>query len=261
VSERPPRDDGPLGFDADDEESPPGPSPAEREEDRREARRWLVGSANYAWLLAVAALVVLAIVAINGISTSGTGARGIRVGAKLPPFAVPLAQSNIACDGPDAHCDANVATRPGQGAAGARPACDVRGPTILNLCALTERGPVVLGFLATRGGDCADTYDKLGAVERRHPGVHVAVIGVRGDLGDLRTVVRDHRWTFPVGWDRDGILANLYGVAVCPHIVYARWPGRVDSTSLGDVSPRELERRVDAAVAASRRAGWKGQTR
>ncbi|MDQ3677265.1 MAG: hypothetical protein M3401_10760 [Actinomycetota bacterium] len=69
--------------------------------------------------------------------------------------------------------------------------------------------------------------------------------------------MRRHRWDFDVGWDRDGVLANLYGVAVCPHIVYVRWPGRVHSTSLGDVVLPELHRRIDAAVAASRRAGWK----
>ena len=95
--------------------------------------------------------------------------------------------------------------------------CDVRGPTILNICALAERGPVVLGFLATRGGDCADSFDVLAGVERRHPGVQVAVIGIRGELGALRAIVRRRGWEFPVGWDPGGVLANLYGVAVCPH--------------------------------------------
>jgi len=63
--------------------------------------------------------------------------------------------------------------------------------------------------------------------------------------------------TSPVGWDRDGVLANLYCVAVCPHITYARWPGRVHGTSLGTVTRRELDRRISRAVLASRRAGWK----
>jgi len=161
------------------------------------------------------------------------------------------------CAGPQAACDANVATKPRQGEAGARPACDVRGPTILNICALAERGPVVLGFLATRGGDCADSFDVLAGVRRRHPGVQVAVIGIRGELGALRAIVRRDGWDFPVGWDRDGVLANLYGVAVCPHITYVRWPGRVHGTSLGTVTRRVLDRRISRAVLASRRAGWK----
>lgn len=225
--------------------------------DRERSRRGLAGKANGSWLVAVIALLVLGYFVVNGTRTPGPGARGLPNGATLPPFAVPLAQSSIACDGPQARCDANVATRPGQGAAGARPACEVRGPTILNACALAARGPVVLGFLATRGGDCEDAFDVLDGVRRRHPGVQVAVIGIRGDVEGLRTVVRRHGWHFPVGWDRDGILANLYGVAVCPHITYARFPGRVHSTSLGTVDRRELDRRIAAAVTASRRAGWK----
>jgi hypothetical protein len=248
-------DDGPLSFDP-EEARPPAPAPPP-DERRQATRRRLVGAGNYTWVLALVALVGLVYFAIDGAHTSGTGARGLKAGATLPPFAVPRAHSAISCDGPEAQCDANVATKAGQGEAGSRPACEVRGPTILNLCELTERGPVLLGFLATRGGDCADDFDVLRTVERRHPGVHVAVIGIRGDLGELRDVVSEHRWSFPVGWDRDGILANLYGVAVCPHIIYARWPGRVHSTSLGRVGQAELDRRILATVAASRRAGWK----
>jgi hypothetical protein len=132
----------------------------------------------------------------------------------------------------------------------------VRGPEVLNVCELAERGPVVLGFLATRGGDCADAIGRLERVRARHPGVQVAVVGIRGDRGDLRDLVRRRGWRFPVGHDRDGILANLYGVAVCPQITFARWRGRVQGTALGDLSPQELDRRVRAVVAASRKAGW-----
>jgi peroxiredoxin len=164
--------------------------------------------------------------------------------------------AGLDCDEPADPCDANVATRAGQGSAGNRRACDVRGPRVLNLCELTERGPLVLAFLATRGGDCAGELDRLQRAVRRHPGLQVAAVGIRGDLGALRAIVRDHRWRFPVGWDRDGILANLYGVAVCPHVTYARWHGRIQSTSVGAASGSELERRIDGAVAASRRAGW-----
>lgn len=231
MSERPPHDDGPRRF---------GP-----------------GGGNHAWLLALVALLVLGYVTLDGARTSGPGARGLKAGAKLPPFAVPLAQSDISCESPRAACDANVATPSRSRVAGPRPACAVRGAAILNLCQLTERGPIVLGFLATRGGDCVDAFDLLGGVKRRRPGVQVAVIGIRGDLGGLRGVVRRHRWGFPVGWDRDGILANLYGVAVCPHITYGSWPGRVHGTSLGDLARPELDRRIDAAVAASIRAGWR----
>jgi hypothetical protein len=216
----------------------------------------LLHGGRYGSLLAIVALLVVGYVVVNGARTSGRGVKGLPAGAQMPPFATPLAGA-AHCDRPEDPCDANVATRAGQGSAGSRPACEVRGPAILNLCQLTERGPVVLAFLATRGGDCADELDRLNRVAARHPGVQVAAIGIRGDLGQLRATARVHRWSFPVGWDRDGILANLYGVAVCPHITFARWHGRVQSTSLGAVAEAELDRRVDAAVAASRRAGWR----
>jgi hypothetical protein len=212
---------------------------------------------GYGWLLGAAALVAIGYVAINGARTAGPGARGLPAGAQLPPFAAPLVTARVDCDEPADPCDANVARRAGQGSAGSRPACEVRGPRVLNVCELTERGPLVLAFLATRGGDCADELDRLDRAARRHPGLQVAAVGIRGDLDELRAIVRRHRWRFPVAWDRDGILANLYGVAVCPHITYARWRGRAQSTSLGAASDRELDRGIDAAVAASRRAGWR----
>jgi hypothetical protein len=212
---------------------------------------------RYGWLLGIVAVLAIGYVAVNGARTPGPGARGLAPGARLPPFAAPLAQAGVDCDEPEDPCDANVARRAGEGSAGSRPACEVRGPGVLNVCELEERGPLVLAFLATRGGDCADALDRLDRVPERHPGVQVAAVGIRGDLGELRAIVRRHRWRFPVGWDRDGALANLYGVAVCPHITYARWHGRAESTSLGAVGERELERRVDAAVTASRRAGWR----
>ena len=216
--------------------------------------RPLVHAGGYGWLLGLVALVAIGYVVLNGIRTQGPGARGLSAGAQLPPFAAPLVTAD--CEDPAAPCDANVATRAGQGSAGSRPACEVRGPRVLNVCELTGRGPLVLAFLATRGGDCADELDRLDGAARRHPGVQVAAVGIRGDLRELQAIVRRHRWRFPVAWDRDGILANLYGVAVCPHITYARWRGRAQSTSLGAASDRELDRRIDAAVAASRRTGW-----
>jgi peroxiredoxin len=242
---------GPLDFDGPDD---PAARLAQLDDPPPPAPRSPVHGGRYGWLLGIVAVLVVGFVVVNGARTSGPGARGLAPGAQLPPFAAPLLGAS--CEQPRDPCDANVATRTGQGSAGSRPACEVRGAQILNLCELTARGPVVLAFLATRGGDCANELDRLGRVAARHPGVQVAAVGIRGDLAQLRAIARSHGWRFPVGWDRDGILANLYGVAVCPHITYARWHGRVQSTSLGAVGERELDRRVEAAVAASARAGW-----
>ncbi len=245
---------GPLDFRPDDEPAR-GAAPGNAPRGGPAAGGGLLHGGRYGWLLGAVAVLAIGYVVANGARTEGPGARGLPAGAQLPPFAAPLA-GVARCDSPDDPCDANVATRAGQGSAGSRPACEVRGPAILNLCELTERGPVVLAFLATRGGECADELDRLDRVAARHPGVQVAAVGIRGDLSQLTAIARGHGWHFAVGWDRDGILANLYGVAVCPHITYARWHGRAQSTSLGTIGERELERRIAAAVAASRRSGW-----
>ncbi|MBA3329232.1 MAG: hypothetical protein H0T43_13120 [Solirubrobacterales bacterium] len=207
------------------------------------------GASRYGWFVGVVMVLAVVYVTLNGIRTESPGARGLDPGEGLPPFAVPLVLSDL-------EGDANVATGAGQGEAGGRPACGVRGPEILNICQLAERGPVVLAFLATRGGDCANTIDSLRGIAGRHPGVQVAVVAIRGDRGELRDLVRSRGWDFPVGHDRDGVLANFYGVSVCPQITYARWRGRAQSTSFGKIGARELDRRVEQAVAASRRTGW-----
>ena len=80
-----------------------------------------------------------------------------------------------------------------------------------------------------------------------------AAVGVREDRGALRTLVRRHRWTFPVAQDRDGAVANVYGVAICPTLVFARRGGRVRGTALGEQSAAALARRVRPLVPTAAR--------
>jgi hypothetical protein len=189
-------------------------------------------------------------VSLNGARSHGPGSQGVRAGAPMPPFAAPLALGSVTGD-------VNVARRRGQGAAGARPACEVRGPGILNVCELWERGPVVLAFLATRGARCTGELDALERERARHPGVQFAAVAIRGDRAELRALVRRHGWRFPVAWDRDGILANLYGVAVCPQLTYALPGGRVTATTIGELGRAGLDRRVAALERAARARGWR----
>jgi hypothetical protein len=201
--------------------------------------------------MGVVVVLILAYISVNTLRSRHIDVGGLHRGSKAPPFAVPLALSDL--DG-----DANVATRPGSGAAGRRPACAVRGPRVLNLCELAERGPVVLAFLATRGARCTGPLDAMERLRPRFPGVQFAAVAVRGDRGGLRGLIRRHGWTFPVGWDRDGALVNLYGVAVCPELVLL-YPGRVvRETAIGSAVTGDLERRLGALVAGARRRGWSG---
>jgi hypothetical protein len=208
------------------------------------------GNSRYGWFVGVVVVLLLAYVSLNTLRSDGPGSEGVRPGARLPPFAAPLATWTV-------RGDVNVARRAGQGAAGARPACEVRGPGILNICALWERGPVVVAFLATRGGRCASELDTLERARRAHPGVQFAAVSIRGDRARLRALVRRHRWGFPVAYDRDGVLANVYGVAVCPHLTYALPGGRVSATSVGTLDGAGLERRLGALERAARAAGWR----
>jgi AhpC/TSA family len=250
-------DDGPLGFAPDDEDAAAQEARRQRLARRQdpdlvaEGRRATgepqgqprarlpAGASRYGWFIGVVGVLVIVLITLNTFrsTSSGPGSKGVPRGRQAPPFAAPLALGSL--DG-----DVNVAVRRGQGDAGNVPACSVRGPQVLNACALWEQGPVVLAFFATRGAGCVAQLDLLDQVAARHPQVRFAAISIRGDRNDLRRTIRARRWRFPVGYDADGVLANAYGVAVCPQITFLRQGGRVADTSLGELSAAALEQRV-----------------
>lgn len=216
-----------------------------------------LGPGPYGAFVGLAAIALVIYVVVAGFETDGPGAKGLRGGDRLPPFAALLATAQMDCDDDSDPCDANVARKAGSGQAGRIAACDLRSPKLLNSCRLVLQRPVVLGFFVTRGGNCESDMDVLDDVRRRHPGVAVAAVGIKTGRDDLRDLIRDRRWTFPVAWDRDGAVANLYGIAVCPQFVLARYGGAVQGTAFGALGRAEMERRVRRLEAASRRAGWK----
>jgi hypothetical protein len=203
------------------------------------------GGARPGGIVGVVAVVALAYILLNTLRADGPGSQGLAPGSRLPPFAAPLATSPL-------EGDVNVARRAGQGSAGRRAACAVRGPDIVNSCQLAARGPVVLAFVATRGARCTGELDTLDRVRRSHPDVQVVAIAIRGDRDALRRLIRERRWSFPVAYDRDGVLANLYGVAVCPHLTFALRGGRVQSSVLGEQDAAALERRFADLERAAR---------
>ncbi len=191
------------------------------------------------WVVGAVAVVVLAYITFNTLRTDAVSQRGPATGQPLPPFAAPLSSS-------DADADANIATRPDSGAEGARPACDVRGPEILNVCQLEERGPVVLAFMATASDKCERQVDVLDRVAPEFPDVGFAAVSVRGDRSDLDELVTSRGWKIPVGHDRDGAVAALYGVVVCPLVVFAKRGGEVAGSSLELVDDAALRADVRA---------------
>ncbi|MCW2998429.1 MAG: hypothetical protein JWN65_1978 [Solirubrobacterales bacterium] len=246
-------DDDPLGFGDPKGRKPDEHRYAHRRDpdleaygitpDRKPApARLPAGSSRYTWFVGVVAVLVIAYVSVNSIRTKGPGSRGAQVGLIAPPFAAPLATGDLAGD-------VNVARRTGQGDAGKVIACSIHRADVLTLCDLYRDKPVALAFFATRGHACTKELDVLQRISARRPGVAVAAIAIRGDRGDVRDLIRKHGWTFPVGFDHDGVLANLYSVAICPQVTFLRRGGRVAGTSFGEVGERELTARVDALAA------------
>jgi hypothetical protein len=182
------------------------------------------------WLVGAVAVVMLAYITLNTLRTEGLDPRGLEPGTRLPPFAMPLA-------GSASDADARIS----------EDACRVRGPDVLNLCDLAAGRPVVLAFVVTGAGDCADQIDALDRVAPRFPDVAFAAVAVRGGHDELRELVRERGWEVPVGYDHDGAAGSVYGLgAVCPLITFAARDGRVAGTALGVLDVAALGARVQA---------------
>jgi hypothetical protein len=189
-------------------------------------------------------VIALVLITINTIVTKPNGATGIPPGARVAPFAVPLATGTL-------NGEADVATHAYDGLAGKVPACALRSALILNICQLYEQAPVVFALFVD-SGSCVKVLDDLQSVAAAFPGVRFAAVAIRGDRGALRRLVRSHRFTFPIGIDKDGALAVLYKVASCPQVSFIDRGGLVQSPALlRRISSAGLRDRVSALVAAS----------
>jgi hypothetical protein len=223
--------DGPFGVRErpEGEPAPPPRAPAPLPPARRSTVTWIIG---------VVVVFAIAYITLNTLRTDAPGSRGVPAGKPLPPFAAPLATSKL--DG-----DANLATKPDQGGQGARPACTVRGPDIVNSCQLAEKGPVVLAFTAARSKTCDRQIDVLQRARSEFPDVQFAAVSIRGNRDDLRKLIRDRGWTLPVAYDHDGGIANAYAVAICPTVTFAYKGGKVQGTSLTLIEGAALRRRIE----------------
>jgi hypothetical protein len=206
--------------------------------------------ARYGRYVGLLALFIIALITLNTILTKSNGSKGIEQGRALPPFAVPLVSGNLSGD-------ADIARHANEGARGRVAACEERGPEILNICQLYERGPVVLALFLD-AGSCADVLGEMQSVAPSFPGVQFAAVALKGDRGKLRRLVRSRGLQFPVGEDRDGSLLGLYKMASCPQVTFA-YPGGVVQSAALLVRPSisTLRARVADLVAASRARGWR----
>jgi hypothetical protein len=200
--------------------------------------------------VAIVGLALLAFITVNTILTAPRGADGIAPGERAPPFALPLARGNV-------KGDADIATRANDGSAGSRPACAVRGAGLMNMCELYERGPVVLALFVD-GGSCPGVLDDMQALAGAFPGVTMAAVAIQGERAAVRRLVVSHGLGYPVGLDRDGVLAQIYKVSSCPQVTLVYPGGVVQSRALLKRPARAVLRaRIAALVAGAKARGWR----
>jgi hypothetical protein len=88
--------------------------------------------------------------------------------------------------------------------------------------------------------------DRTERVKDDLEGVQFATIFFsRKEHSEIERLVRERRWTQPVGIDQDGAVANLYGVGGCPTTIFAHAGGRVASTKLGNITEEDLRARAE----------------
>lgn len=200
-------------------------------------------SNRYAWVVGIVMLMgVIVLLLTTAIPNSGEGLLGLKNGERLPDFAVPMATGTL-------EGDANICQRrPCPEEAGDAPACELRSSGVFNVCELRQR-PMVLTFVFDRGANCFPQVDRTERVRGAVPGVTFATVYfTRKDRDEVRAIVRRRGWRQPVGLDRDGQVANLYGVGVCPTTVFATAGGKVVETGIGNLTDAELRRKARRIV-------------
>lgn len=174
----------------------------------------------------------------------------------LPEFAVPAAaEEELEGDANVAQDDCESSALPCPADAQRTPACRVRVPGAIRVCDFFDK-PLVISFWFTKGGgDCADQQDVVNAAYQRYRGqVNFLSLDVRDSRDTVRDLIRQHGWSMPVGYDRDGAVASLYKVGGCPTFAYVYPGGTLASASIGNLTPGQLATRVERLLAASRGA-------
>jgi hypothetical protein len=114
----------------------------------------------------------------------------------------------------------------------------------------------VLSFWFTRGGGtCVQQQDVVSRVYQRYRDrVNFLSLDVRDDRDTVRELIRTHGWRMPVGYDRDGAVAALYGIGLCPTFAYAYPGGTLQDASVGELTAAQLESHIRALLHATRAA-------
>jgi peroxiredoxin len=175
---------------------------------------------DYRWIIGILGLVLVVAISIYQFASHGIGTTGVPPGHRLRYFAAPLAASTL-------NGDPNL-----------NPPCTLarHDPRALNICLLVRRVPLVLAFFVTGSKDCQRQVDALQALSGEFPAtaVQFAAVAVDATHSTAAALVRAHRWTIPVAYDRDGAVGAWYGVEICPMVELANRGGTVKERLIGD---------------------------
>lgn len=206
-------------------------------------------------------LLFAAVIIVATLNTLGGGGGGQTLGLDpfparwpLPEFAVPAAAGQLEGDANVSQDDCETSAIPCPDDAQRTPACRIDKEEAIRICDHFDR-PLVISFWFTKGDDCAEQQDVVQAVfERYREQVGFLSLDIRDDRGAVRDLIRQHGWTMPVGYDRDGAVGSLYGVGGCPTFAYVYPGGTLQSASIGDLTAPQLSRRIDRLLAATKAA-------
>ena len=208
----------------------------------------------YSLIVGLAFVAIVAVAALNTLSTEDSGVLGAgeETGRPLAEFAVPDARGELEGDANIAQDDCEVAAVPCPEDERRTPACMIDVAGAIRVCDLFDR-PLVISFWFTRGGDCEAQQDAFEAAYRRHADeANFLGINVRDDRDRVAELIAERGWTHPIGRDPDGALSNLYRIGGCPTFLYAYPGGILADTSVGELSADELSARVDRLIRESR---------
>lgn len=207
----------------------------------------------------VVGLIFLAVIVVATVNTIGGGGSGETLGLDrlpsrwpLPQFAVPEGAGELEGDANVAQDDCETSAIPCPEDSRRTPACRVDLEGAIRVCDFFDR-PLVISFWFSKGSsECVEQQDLVERVFRRYRGqVGFLSLNIRDDRDTLRELIRRREWTMPVGYDRDGAVASLYGIGLCPTFAYVYPGGTLQSASIGELDERGLAARIDRLLAAT----------
>jgi hypothetical protein len=211
----------------------------EREPDSNKPPESARPSGRYAWVIGVAAIILIIVVGANTLPKAGQGLKGLPPGYHLPVFAA--AEATGPLDGPP-NLKRSAADRSFRNRT---PACAVRGPGVVNLCRLREK-PLVLALIVPGPHKCEQQLDGIQRIQSAYPGVNFAAIVSGRSKSGVRSLVRKRGWTFPVALDQNLVLFGLYRAAICPTITFAYKGGVVRESTIHPLTDAQLRARIAA---------------